>query len=101
MLMKIVGVQEQDYKMDNGYSFKGKKIHAIDLDTKNQGQMGNIVTTFKVSAESPLYSTPIYIDSVYKCYFTQKGALDNMELSEQAPSEQFNFMDESELKRKK
>ena len=32
MLMKIVGVQEQDYKMDNGYSFKGKKIHAIDLD---------------------------------------------------------------------
>ena len=48
-----------------------------------------------------LYTRPIYIDSVYKCYFTQKGALDNMELSEQAPSEQFNFMDESEVKGKK
>lgn len=101
MLMKIVGVQEQDYKLDNGYTFKGKKIHAIDLDTKIQDQMGNVVTTFKISAESPLYNRPIYIDSVYKCYFTQKGALDIIEQSEQAPSEQFNFMDESEVKAKK
>lgn len=101
MLLKIVGFQEQDYKMDNGYSFKGKKIHAIDLDTKNHGQTGHIVTTFKVSADSPLYTRPISIDSVYKCFFTQKGALDYMELSAQAPSEQFDFMDDSEVKAKK
>lgn len=33
MKVRIVGIQSQDYKLDNGYEFKGNKIHALDLDS--------------------------------------------------------------------
>jgi hypothetical protein len=78
MLMKVVGVQEQDYKLENGYSFKGAKIHAIDLETVPQGLTGNMVTDFKIPADHPLYQMPLRVGGIYKCYFTQKGALDFM-----------------------
>ena len=101
MLMKVVGVQEQDYKMDNGYSFKGRKIHAVDLETKSNGLVGNVVTTFKIPSDSALSNVRIEIGSVYKCYFTQKGALDDMVLSSQPPADQFDFMDDLGVGKKK
>lgn len=76
MKIKIVGVQEQDYKLDNGYAFKGRKIHAIDLDSSPAGLTGNVVINLKIPADSPFATLPLVVGSTYVCYFTQKGALD-------------------------
>ena len=54
MIAKIVGIQTQDYKLDNGYAFKGIKVHAIDTMTMNSGLEGK----------------------EYTVYFNQKGAVD-------------------------
>ena len=99
MLMQIVGVQPQDYRLDNGYSWKGLKIHAIDLDTKADGLLGNMIVNFKIGADHPQYNTPIQIGKKYKCFFDLKKGLDTMVLTEDEPAnmDQFSFMDESEL----
>lgn len=75
MKVKIVGIQPQDYTLDNGYSFKGDKVHVIDLETVKNGQIGNVVTTFRISADSPLSSVPLQIGEDYTVYFDQKGQL--------------------------
>lgn len=97
MLLKIVGVQPQDYTMDNGYSFKGNKIHVIDMETKVEGMLGNQVSDFKIPISSPLYAMPLSIGSVYRCYFDKKGRPEEIRLADQPAADQFNFMDESEL----
>lgn len=76
MLIKIVGIQPQSYTLDNGYSFTGEKIHAIDLDTKSEGQLGDQVMTFKLESTSPLTSIPLSIGEQYNIYFNQKGKPD-------------------------
>lgn len=76
MKVKIVGIQAQDYKLDSGYSFKGKKIHCIDLESKPDGLTGELVTNFKIADESPLSSIPLAVGHIYTAYFNQKGALD-------------------------
>lgn len=40
MKIRIVGVVPQDYTLDNGYSFKGQKVHCVDLETQVDGQLG-------------------------------------------------------------
>ena len=76
MLVQIVGIQSQDYKMDNGYSFKGNKIHAIDLDSQPDGLNGHLTTTMKISLESPLANVPLAVGKKYTVYFNQKGGVD-------------------------
>lgn len=76
MLIKIVGIQPQSYTLENGYSFTGEKVHAIDMDTKSDGQLGDQVITFKLDSTSPLTSVPLTIGGVYNIYFTQKGKPD-------------------------
>ena len=77
MKIKLVGIQPQDYKLDNGYSFKGNKLHAIDLDTVPTGQIGNqVINSIKIAEDSPLYSVPLEIGKTYTVYFTQKGQID-------------------------
>lgn len=76
MLIKIVGIQSQDYKLDNGYAFTGNKIHAVDMDSVPNGLDGHIVTTFKIAATSPLAAIPLKVGGEYTVYFNQKGALD-------------------------
>ena len=76
MVVKIVGIQSQDYKLDNGYSFKGKKLHCIDCETKPNGLTGNTVTTLKIADDSPMASLPIEVGKMYTTYFNQKGGLD-------------------------
>lgn len=99
MLMQIVGVQPQDYTLDNGYSWKGLKVHAVDLESQTDGLYGNLTVTFKIGTNHPLYNTPIQIGKKYKCFFNLKKELDMMVLTEDEPSamDQFSFMDESEL----
>ncbi len=76
MKVKIVGIENQDYKLDSGYSFKGKKIHCIDLESQKNGLSGNLTTVFKIADDSPLAVVPIVIGAEYTCFFNQKGALD-------------------------
>lgn len=76
MRVKVVGIENQNYKLDSGYEFKGKKIHCIDLDTEKQTLDGNLTTVFKISDDSTLALVPIHVDSEYTVFFNQKGALD-------------------------
>lgn len=77
MKIKLVGIQTQDYKLDNGYKFKGKKLHAIDLDTVPEGQIGNqVINSIKISDDSPLAAVPLTVGETYTVYFTQKGQID-------------------------
>lgn len=84
MLVKIVGVQAQDYKLDNGYAFKGDKVHCIDLETTADGQNGNRVMDFKIPAGSPLASVPIQVGATYKLYFNHKKQADFLILDKPA-----------------
>ena len=76
MLVKIVGIQSQDYKLDSGYAFTGNKIHVIDMDSAPNGLDGNLVTNFKIPASSPLAAIPLKVGGEYTVYFNQKGVLD-------------------------
>lgn len=76
MRVKIVGIVPQDYTLDNGYSFKGQKIHAIDLESSVDGQLGHQVMDFKIAADHPLANVPLKVDTDYNLYFTKKGQVD-------------------------
>lgn len=75
MEIKIVGIENQDYKMDNGYAFKGKKLHCIDEDTERPSLNGNVVTTIKIDDNSSLATVPVEVGNHYTAFFNQKGAL--------------------------
>ena len=76
MIIKVIGIQEQDYKLENGYAFKGKKIHAADMSTKGEGLSGHLVLNMKISADDILGKLPIEVGKMYTVYFDQKGRLD-------------------------
>lgn len=74
MKIRVVGVQNQDYKLDSGFSFKGVKVHAIDMDSKDACLQGNLTTTIRLAHDSP-FPVP-EVGKEYSVYFTQKGAVD-------------------------
>ena len=76
MKVRIVGIQSQDYKLDNGYEFKGNKIHALDLESQPDGLSGNLTMTMKIPAVSPLAAVPLVVGKEYNVYFNQKGNVD-------------------------
>lgn len=76
MQVKIVGIQQQDYQLDSGYSFKGQKVYAIDLDSACDDLVGNLVMDFKIPANSPMAAVPLTVNKVYTVYFNQKGKPD-------------------------
>lgn len=75
MKIKIVGIQDQSYKLDNGYSFDGFKIHAIDQETSNDRLTGNLVMNLRLDRSSP-FASDLEIGGEYSVYFNQKGAVD-------------------------
>ena len=79
MKIKLIGIQEQDYTLENGYSFKGKKLHAVDLDTLPSGQIGNqVINNIKIAEDSPLSAVPLEVGKTYTVYFNQYGKLDTI-----------------------
>lgn len=79
MKIKLIGIQEQDYTLENGYSFKGKKLHAVDLDTLPAGQIGNqVINNIKIAEDSPLAAVPLEVGNTYTVYFNQYGKLDTI-----------------------
>lgn len=85
MKVKIVGIQEMKFTLDNGYSFEGKKFHAIDTETEKDGLLGKLTTTFKLSKEHPFYNAPVVVGKNYTVYFDQKGGLDFIQECSPAP----------------
>ena len=84
MLLRIVGLQRQDFKMDNGYEFHGYKFHCVDESTENKELQGRQVVNFKVGDDHPIASMPVHLGRLYKVYFDQKGRLDFMTLDDGA-----------------
>ena len=79
MKIKLIGIQEQDYTLENGYSFKGKKLHAVDLDTIPAGQIGNqVINNIKIAEDSQLAAVPLEVGNTYTVYFNQYGKLDTI-----------------------
>ncbi len=76
MKIKIVGIENQEYKIDNGPEFKGRKLHCIDVETEKQGLIGNSILNIKIADNSPLANEPLEVGKEYTVYFTNKGALD-------------------------
>ena len=81
MLVKIVGIQNQSYSLDNGYTFNGRKVHAIDLETSVSGQEGHQVMNFKIPADHKLATVPLKIGAEYILYCDQKGRPDFLQES--------------------
>lgn len=75
MKIKIVGIQDQNYKLDNGYAFDGFKVYCIDVETASENLIGNVTTTLRIPRNSP-FAANLAVDQVYNVYFTQKGAVD-------------------------
>ena len=74
MKIKVVGVQQQNFTLDNGYHFDGRKVHGIDLDKKPDGLVGNVVTQFKLSNEdTKLAMLMVEVGKTYNVYFEQDG----------------------------
>ncbi len=76
MHIKVVGYVNQDYTLDSGYSFKGRKVHAIDCSTVSPNQVGQQVITFRIPAASELATFDLVPGQDYTIYFTAKGAPD-------------------------
>ena len=75
MKVKILGIQTQEYKLENGYHFKGRKLHLMCLDEK-PGLCGCEVDTVRLSDDSPLSNVHLTIGSEYNFYFDQRAHLD-------------------------
>lgn len=76
MKIRIVGIVPQDYTLDNGYSFKGQKVHCIDLESMVKGQIGCQVMDFKISGDHPLAEVPLVVNAEYNLFFNKKGQVD-------------------------
>ncbi len=75
MKIKIVGIEDQNYKLDNGYSFDGLKLHCLDVETKKDKLIGNVTTTIRVPRDFP-QATSLMVGMECSVYFNQKGQLD-------------------------
>lgn len=89
MTIRLVGIQKQDYKLESGYEFHGKKLHGIDLSTMPEGQTGNqVINSLKIPDGSALSQIPLEVGKVYTVYFNQKGQLDSIFPQDKAQSGQ-------------
>ena len=75
MKVQIVGIQDQNYKLDNGYTFDGFKLHCLDVSTANDNLTGLLTTTMRIPRSSPL-ATNLVVGEEYNVYFDQKGNVD-------------------------
>lgn len=81
MKIEIVGIQDQNYKLDNGYAFDGYKLHCLDVETANDQLTGNLTTTIRIPRSSP-FAANLVVGRQYNVYFNQKGAVDFLQSCE-------------------
>lgn len=80
MLVQIVGIQPMDFTFDKAdgskFTFKGDKVHCVDLETTGDRQMGHRVMDFKIPADSHLANIPLEIGGKYRLFFNKYGKPD-------------------------
>lgn len=73
MIVKIVGIETQDFTFDDGKTYRGKKLHVVNVDEHKNNLVGSPVSVIKISATSEFYTVPIEPDKLYNIFFDQKG----------------------------
>lgn len=73
MTIKVIGVENQNFKFNDGKQYTGKKIHCAVVDQHNDGLVGCPVEVIKISSSNEFYSVPIDVDKLYVVFFDQKG----------------------------
>ena len=73
MIVKIVGIETQDFTFDDGKTYKGKKLHVVNVDEHKENLVGSPVSVIKIPATSPFYTVSIEPDKLYDIFFDQKG----------------------------
>lgn len=74
MLVKIVGIQNMNFTLDNGYHFEGRKFHCIDMEKKPDGLVGQVVTNFRIPSSDLRFSVlDVQLGDVWNVYFEQDG----------------------------
>lgn len=76
MKVKVVGLEKQEYTLEDGYSFKGTKIHFLDLSTVRNGLEGHQAKVCRIADESPLATFPLVVDGEYHFFFDDRKHLD-------------------------
>lgn len=75
MTIKIVGIENQNFKFDDGKTYTGKKLHVVVEDEHKDGLIGCPVSVVKINGSSEFYNVPLELDKLYVCFFDQKGKL--------------------------
>ena len=75
MIIKIVGIENQNFTFDDGKTYIGKKLHVVVVDEHKDGLIGCPVSVIKISGVSEFYNVPLELDKLYVCFFDQKGKL--------------------------
>ena len=75
MIVKVIGIETQDFRFDDGKEYKGKKLHVANVDEHKENLVGCPVSVIKIPATSEFYNLPLELDKLYLCFFDQKGKL--------------------------
>ena len=73
MIIKVIGIETQDFRFDDGKEYKGKKLHVANVDEHKENLVGCLVSVIKIPATSEFFSVPIEPDKLYNVFFDQKG----------------------------
>ena len=73
MVVKVIGIENQNFTFPDGKLYSGKKLHVAVVDQHKDGLIGCPVETIKLSSQNEFYSVPIDVDKHYTVFFDQKG----------------------------
>lgn len=73
MVVKVVGVEKQDFTFPDGKQYSGKKLHCVVVDRHEPNLVGCPVEVVKIPSHNEFYNVPIDVDVHYTIFFDQKG----------------------------
>lgn len=73
MIVKVIGIENQDFTFPDGKQYTGKKLHVAVVDQHKDGLIGCPVEVIKIPSSNEFYSVPIDVDKHYIVFFDQKG----------------------------
>ena len=76
MIIKIVGIEEQNFTFDDGKTYTGRKLHVIDREPAEGNMLGEKVSVIKLASTNRFYNLPLTVGEEYAVYFDQKGKVD-------------------------
>ena len=75
MVVKVVGIEKQDFTFPDGKQYSGKKLHCVVVDRHEPNLVGCPTEVVKIASTSEFFSVPIDVDSLYTIFFDQKGKI--------------------------